>query len=90
MTWNKVGKAINNLLKDGEYVPDAFFSFYGVIRDVLKDSEKDSRVSHLLALAEDLLNDVSIPEDGKSEVVTNHIEQKTKRPTGTLKGPEVY
>lgn len=37
-------------------------------------------MSHLLALAEDLLNDVSIPEDGKSEVVTNHIEQKTKRP----------
>lgn len=27
LTWNKVGKCINELLKKGEEVPEAFFSF---------------------------------------------------------------
>lgn len=27
LTWNKVGKDISNMLKDGENIPDTFFSF---------------------------------------------------------------
>ncbi|MGE9641374.1 hypothetical protein ACQP3J_30530, partial [Escherichia coli] len=59
LSWNKVGKDINGLLKKGEEIPDSFFSFYGVIRDILKESETEGKVSHLLALAEDFLNDLS-------------------------------
>lgn len=50
LTWNKVGKDINSLLQGGEDITEAFFSFYGIIRDILKDSEKDGQVSHLLGL----------------------------------------
>lgn len=45
-----MGKDINSLLQGGEDIPEAFFSFYGIIRDILKDSEKDGQVSHLLGL----------------------------------------
>lgn len=56
LTWNKVGKCINELLRNGEEVPESFFSFYGIIRDILKDSEKEGKNSHLLALFEDFIS----------------------------------
>lgn len=57
LTWNKVGKCINDLLKNGEEVPESFFSFYGIIRDILKDYEKEGKISHLLALFEDFITE---------------------------------
>ena len=32
------------------------FSFYGIIRDILKDSGKEGQASHLLALYEDFIS----------------------------------
>lgn len=57
LTWNKVGKDINEVLRQGREVPESFFSFYGVIRDILKESDSEGKVSHLLALAEDFINE---------------------------------
>lgn len=54
-TWNKVGKDINDLIKQGEEIPDAFFAFYGIIRDILKDAEKGGDNACLLALMENFL-----------------------------------
>ena len=32
LTWNKVGKNINDLIKKGENIPEPFFRYYGIIR----------------------------------------------------------
>ena len=55
LTWNKVGKNINDLIKKGENIPEPFFSYYGIIRDLLKDAEQGREGARLLALAEDFL-----------------------------------
>ena len=56
LTWKKVGKEINDHLRNGKEVPKSFFSFYGIIRDILKDSGKEGQASHLLALYEDFIS----------------------------------
>ena len=77
LIWNKVGKCINELLKNGEEVPESFFSFYGIIRDILKDSEREGKISHLLALFEDFISTdqefkgAARSELGPSPVVTS-------------------
>ena len=53
LTWNKVGKNINDLIKKGENIPEPFFSYYGIIRDLLKDAEQGGEGARLLALTED-------------------------------------
>jgi hypothetical protein len=40
LTWNKVGKEINSLIKQGEDVPESFFSYLGIIRNLLEQAEK--------------------------------------------------
>ena len=40
LTWDKVGQDINRLLKAGDPMSDAFFSYWGIIRDVLKKCKK--------------------------------------------------
>lgn len=56
LTWERVGKDINVLLKTGEEIPDTFFSYYGIVRDILRKADSDQTSSHLLALAEDFLS----------------------------------
>lgn len=63
----KVGKDINDSIRQGEEVPDVFFSFYGIIRDILTEAETDRGVSRVLALAEDLLSE-SQPRPAQSEL----------------------
>ena len=55
LTWNKVGKDINALIKQGESIPESFFSYWGIIRDLLEQAEKGGEGAHLLALTEDFL-----------------------------------
>lgn len=55
LTWNKVGQDINKLLKAGDPVSAAFFSYWGIIRDIIKDAEKGGESARLLAIAEDFL-----------------------------------
>ena len=66
LTWNKVGKNINDLIKKGENIPEPFFSYYGIIRDLLKDAEQGGEEARLLALTEDFL-EASHSPSGKSE-----------------------
>jgi hypothetical protein len=55
LTWNKVGKDINALIKQGESIPESFFSYWGIIRDLLEQAEKGREGAHLLGLTEDFL-----------------------------------
>ena len=55
LTWNKVGKDINALIKQGEDVPESFFSYWGIVRFLLKQTEKGGEGANLLALTEDFL-----------------------------------
>ena len=66
LTSNKVGKNINDLIKKGENIPEPFFSYYGIIRDLLKDAEQGGEGARLLALTEDFLA-ASCSIAGKSE-----------------------
>ena len=61
LTWNKVGKDINALIKQGESVPESFFSYWGIIRDLLEQAEKGGESAHLLALTEDFLENSRSP-----------------------------
>jgi hypothetical protein len=54
LTWNKVGKEISSLIKQGD-VPEFFFSYWGIVRDLLKQAEEGEEGAHLLALTEDFL-----------------------------------
>ena len=53
LMWNKVGKNINDLIKKGENIPEPLFTYYGIIRDLLKDAEQGGEGARLLALTED-------------------------------------
>ena len=64
--WNKIGKNINDLIKKGENIPEPFFSYYGIIRDLLKDAEQGGEGTRLLALTEDFFVASRSPL-GKSE-----------------------
>ena len=55
LTLNKVGKDINALIKQGESVPESFFSYWEIIRDLLEQAEKGREGARLLALNEDFL-----------------------------------
>jgi hypothetical protein len=66
LKWNKVDKNINDLIKKGENIPQPFFSYYGIIRDLLKDAEQGGEEARLLALTEDFL-EASHSPSGKSE-----------------------
>ena len=61
LTWNKVGKEINSLIKQGEDVHESFFSYWGIIRDLLEQSEKGEKGARLLALTEDFLESSQSP-----------------------------
>jgi hypothetical protein len=61
LTWNKVGKEINSLIKQGEDVPEFFFSYWGIIRDLLKQAEEGGEGTHLSALTEDFLENSRLP-----------------------------
>ena len=63
LTWNKVGKNINDLIKKGENIPEPFFSYYGIIRDLLKDAEQGGEGARLLALTEDFLAPIKDESD---------------------------
>jgi hypothetical protein len=52
LTWNKVGKEINSLIKQGEDVPESYFSNWGIVRDLLKQTEEGREGTGLLALTE--------------------------------------
>jgi hypothetical protein len=40
LTWNKVDKDIDALIKQGEDVPESFFSNWGIVRDLLKQGRR--------------------------------------------------
>ena len=61
LTWNKVGKDINALIKQGEDVPESFFSYWGIVRDLLKQAEEGREGACLLALTEDFLENSQSP-----------------------------
>lgn len=79
-TWNKVGKDINDLIKQGEEIPDAFFAFYGIIRDILKDAEKGGDSARLLALMENLLASSQPPS---SKTKSNCLKPAQGKPCGS-------
>ena len=66
LTWNKVGKNINDLIKKGENIPEPFSSYYGIIIDLLKDAEQGGERARLLSLTKDFLG-ASCSPSGKSE-----------------------
>ncbi|XP_052029017.1 endogenous retrovirus group K member 8 Gag polyprotein-like [Apodemus sylvaticus] len=66
LTWDKVGKEINDILKTGEPVSDTFFSYWGLIRDIIKDAKNGGESARLLAVAGDFLQ-ASCPPSCKSE-----------------------
>ena len=71
LTWNKVGKDINALIKQGEDVPESFFSYWGIIRD-LKQEEEGREGTRLLALTEDFLeNSRSLSCKSETKPLTN-------------------
>jgi hypothetical protein len=55
LTLNNIGKDINALIKQGESVPESFFSYLEIIRDLLEQEEKGGEGARLLALTEDFL-----------------------------------
>jgi hypothetical protein len=55
LTWNKVGKEINSLIKHREDFPESFFSYWGIVRNLLKQAEKGEEGACPLALTEDFL-----------------------------------
>ena len=61
LTWNKVGKDINALIKQGESVPESLFSYWGIIRDLFEQAEKGREGACLLALTEDFLENSQSP-----------------------------
>jgi hypothetical protein len=65
VTWNKVGKEINSLIKQGD-VPESFCSYWGIVRDLLKQAEEGGEGTRLLALTEDFLEN-SHSQSRKSE-----------------------
>ena len=69
LTSNKVGKNINDLIKKGENIPEPFFSYYGIIRDLLKNAEQGGERARLLTLTEDFFVASRSPcgKRGKSE-----------------------
>ena len=50
--WEKVGQDINRPLKASDPVSAAFFSYWGIIRDVLKDAKNGGEGACLLAIAD--------------------------------------
>ena len=72
LTWNKVGKEINSLIKQGEDVHESFFSYWGIIRDLFEQAEKGGKGARLLALTEDFLeNDQSPSHKSKTQPPAN-------------------
>ena len=61
LTWNKVGKDINALIKQGESVLESFFSYWGIVRNLLKQAEEGREGARLLALTEDFLENSRSP-----------------------------
>ena len=61
LTYNKVGKDVNALINQGEDVPESFFSYCGIIRDLLEQAEKGEKGACLLALTEDFLENSQSP-----------------------------
>ena len=60
LAWNKVGKEVNSLIKQGEDVPESFFSYWGIIRDLLEQAEVGGEGACLLALTEDFFRKLPI------------------------------
>uniref|UniRef100_A0A5F8GX89 Beta-retroviral matrix protein domain-containing protein n=1 Tax=Monodelphis domestica TaxID=13616 RepID=A0A5F8GX89_MONDO len=82
LTWNKVGKELNGLIKSGQEISDEYFSYYGLIRDILKEADTNKQVSHLLSLAEDAIL------DHKTKIEEEEITpEKDKRPPSLLDEP---
>lgn len=61
LTWNKVGKDINALIKQGESIPESLFIYWGIIRDLLEQAEVGGEGACLLALTEDFLENSQSP-----------------------------
>jgi hypothetical protein len=40
LTWNKIGKEINSLIKQGEDVPEFFFSYWGIVSEISLNRQK--------------------------------------------------
>jgi hypothetical protein len=71
LTWKKVGKDINALIKQGD-VPEYFFSYWGIIRDLLKQSEEGGEGARLLARTEDFLeNSLSLSHKSETKPPAN-------------------
>nr|AIX10022.1 Gag [Monodelphis domestica] len=82
LTWNKVGKELNSLIKSGQEISDEYFSYYGLIRDILKEADTNKQVSHLLSLAEEAIL------DHKTKIEKEEIPpEKDKRPPSLLDEP---
>jgi hypothetical protein len=84
LAWNKVGKDINALIKQGEYVPESFFSYWGIVSDLLKQAEEGREGARLLALTEDFLENSRSPSR-KSE--TKPPANHQSRPSSIIDAP---
>jgi hypothetical protein len=60
LTWNKVSKDINALIKQGEDVPESYFSYWRIVRELLKQAGEGGEGTHLLALTEDFFRKLPI------------------------------
>ena len=86
LTWNKVGKEVNSLIKQGEDVPESFFSYWGIIRDLLEQAEKGGEGARLLALTEDFLESSQLPSHKNKTKLPAHsisIKRFSRRLLGT-------
>ncbi|XP_056662248.1 endogenous retrovirus group K member 8 Gag polyprotein-like [Monodelphis domestica] len=79
LTWDKVGRDLNDFARSGQPIPEDFFTFYGLIRDILKEADSSTQVSHLLSLAEDAIEESKKQTEETPEL--GNIDKNYKTPS---------
>ncbi|XP_056669683.1 endogenous retrovirus group K member 8 Gag polyprotein-like [Monodelphis domestica] len=79
LTWEKVGRDLNDFARSGQPIPEDFFTFYGLIRDILKEADSSTQVSHLLSLAEDAIEESKKQTEETPEL--DNMDEKNKTPS---------
>lgn len=83
---------INKLLKVGDPVSAAIFSYWGIVRDILKDADKGGESARLLAIAGDFLQASQLPsrwsESKKEEPESKKEEPLSPCPSIAIDIPE--
>ncbi|XP_016288695.2 endogenous retrovirus group K member 8 Gag polyprotein-like [Monodelphis domestica] len=79
LTWDKVGRDLNDFARSGQPIPEDFFTFYGLIQDILKEADSSAQVSHLLSLAEDAIEESKKQTEETPEL--DNMDKKYKTPS---------